>query len=90
VRALEATLAALQDADFDDEAEMEARLRALADELGLRTNQLFMPIRVAVTGRTVSPGLFETLRVLDKDRSLARIRAALIKLQHRLQAGEVA
>jgi glutamyl-tRNA synthetase len=35
-----------------------------------------MAIRVAVTGRTVSPGLFETMRVLGKERSLARIETA--------------
>ena len=42
----------------------EAALRALAEQLGLKAGQLFMPIRVAVTGRTESPGLFETLRAI--------------------------
>jgi glutamyl-tRNA synthetase len=39
-----------------------------------------MPIRVAVTGRTVSPGLFETLRVLGRERSLERLARAREKL----------
>jgi len=77
---LERTRATLVGADLDDEAGTEATLRALADELGLKAGQLFMPIRVAVTGRTVSPGLFETLRVLGKDRVLARLDAAIAKL----------
>ncbi|HET9015629.1 MAG TPA: glutamate--tRNA ligase [Thermomicrobiaceae bacterium] len=72
--------ATLAEADFADEAGMEAALRGLAGELGLSAGQLFMPIRVAVTGRTVSPGLFETLRVLGRDRALARLDAAIAKL----------
>jgi glutamyl-tRNA synthetase len=63
-----------------DEAALEERLRALADELGLKAGQLFMPIRVAVTGRTASPGLFDTLRVVGQERVLARLDAALAKL----------
>jgi glutamyl-tRNA synthetase len=70
----------LQAATFDDEADLERRLRALSEELGLKTGQLFMLIRVAVTGRTISPGLFETLRVLGRERSLARLAAAREKL----------
>ena len=85
VRALEAALGLLEQADFDDETALDVRLRALAGELDLKAGQLFMPIRVAVTGRTVSPGLFETLRVLGKERSLARLRQALVKLQRRLK-----
>jgi glutamyl-tRNA synthetase len=64
----------------DDEPELEARLRALADELGLKAGQLFMPIRVAVTGRGVSPGLFDTLRVIGNERVLERLERAVAKL----------
>ncbi len=55
---------------------IETTLRALVEELGLKTGQLFGAIRVAVTGRTVAPPLFETLAVLGRDRSLMRISAA--------------
>ncbi|HCG31049.1 MAG TPA: glutamate--tRNA ligase, partial [Chloroflexi bacterium] len=64
----------------EDEAGLEARLRAVGDELGLKAGQLFMPIRVAISGRTVSPGLFGTLRVLGQDRALERLDAAIDKL----------
>jgi glutamyl-tRNA synthetase len=64
----------------DDEAVLESRLRALAGEAGLKAGQLFMPIRVAVTGRTASPGLFATLRVVGKERALERLDAAIAKL----------
>jgi glutamyl-tRNA synthetase len=85
--ALEGVRQTLSDADFDDEAGMEARLRGLADELGLKAGQLFMPIRVAISGRTVAPGLFETLRVLGKERSLARIDIAIDKLRAYVEQG---
>jgi glutamyl-tRNA synthetase len=78
--ALASVEAVLAEADLEDEEATQARLRQLADELGLRAGQLFMAIRVAVTGRTVSPGLFETLRVLGKERTLARIQVAREKL----------
>jgi glutamyl-tRNA synthetase len=69
-----------------DEAALEEQLRALADELGLKAGQLFMPIRVAVTGRTASPGLFETLRVIGRERVLARLDVAMTKLEAAAQA----
>jgi glutamyl-tRNA synthetase len=78
--ALEQVEAVLANADFEDEEATQARLRELATELGLKAGQLFMAIRVAVTGRTVSPGLFETMRVLGKERTLARIAGARAKL----------
>jgi glutamyl-tRNA synthetase len=51
-------------------------LRSTSDELGLKPRQAFQPIRVAVTGSTVSPGLFESLELLGRDESLDRIRRA--------------
>jgi glutamyl-tRNA synthetase len=56
--------------------EIEQALRGAADELGLKPRQAFQPIRVAVTGSTVSPGLFESLELLGKETSLERIRRA--------------
>ncbi|HEX5164721.1 MAG TPA: glutamate--tRNA ligase, partial [Thermomicrobiales bacterium] len=63
-----------------DEAALETHLRELAGTLDLKAGQLFMPIRVAVTGRTQSPGLFETLRVIGQDRVVERLDAAIAKL----------
>jgi glutamyl-tRNA synthetase len=57
-------------------AEIEAALRALAERLELKPREAFQPIRLAVTGSKVSPGLFESLELLGKDRSLARLSAA--------------
>jgi glutamyl-tRNA synthetase len=55
---------------------IEAALRALAERLGLSPRKTFEPIRVAVTGSKVSPGLFESLELLGRDESLARLSAA--------------
>jgi glutamyl-tRNA synthetase len=53
---------------------IEAGLRAAADELGLKPRQAFQPIRVAVTGSKISPGLFESIELLGRDKTLARLR----------------
>jgi len=55
---------------------IESALRELAERLELPPRKAFQPIRVAVTGSTVSPGLFESLELLGKDVSLRRLRAA--------------
>jgi glutamyl-tRNA synthetase len=57
--------------------EIESSLRELAERLGLGPRQAFQPIRVAVTGSKVSPGLFETLELLGREEALARLDAAV-------------
>jgi len=52
---------------------IEAALRELAERLGLKPRDAFQPIRLAVTGSSVSPGLFESLELLGKEESLVRI-----------------
>ncbi len=56
---------------------MEDALRKLAEELGISGGKIFQPLRVALTGLTVSPGIFDVLLYLGRDRSLSRIDAAL-------------
>jgi glutamyl-tRNA synthetase len=55
---------------------IEEELRALAENLGQKPRQAFQPIRVAVTGSNVSPGLFESIALLGRAETLSRIRAA--------------
>jgi glutamyl-tRNA synthetase len=55
---------------------IEAALRGLADRTGLKPAKAFQPIRVAVTGSKISPGLFESLELLGRETSLARINRA--------------
>jgi glutamyl-tRNA synthetase len=67
---------ALADVDPFEAEPIEQALRSTADELGLKPRQAFQPIRIAVTGSTVSPGLFESLELLGREASLERIRRA--------------
>jgi glutamyl-tRNA synthetase len=64
-----------------DETSLETLLRPLAEELGLKAGQLFGALRTAVTGRTATPPLFQTMAVLGKERCLKRIDMALKKLR---------
>jgi glutamyl-tRNA synthetase len=61
---------------FDAE-HIEAALRALAERLELSPRKAFEPIRIAVTGSKVSPGLFESLELLGKDETLRRLSVAV-------------
>lgn len=74
LEAARSTLAALE--PFTAET-IEEALRATADELSLKPRQAFQPIRVAVTGSKISPGLFESIELLGRDETLARLDASL-------------
>jgi glutamyl-tRNA synthetase len=56
--------------------ELEKTFKALLDQKGLKLVQLAQPVRVALTGRTVSPGIYEVMEILGKERSLARLKKA--------------
>jgi glutamyl-tRNA synthetase len=74
-----AVLAEVDDANFSADM-LEQRCREAADAAGLKAGAFFSPLRVAVTGRTVTPPLFDSLELLGRERSLARIDVALEKL----------
>lgn len=74
---LDAALSALEEVGEWNTANIEAALKAaLLDGLELKPRKAFGPIRVAVTGSTISPPLFESMELLGVDRSLERLRAA--------------
>jgi glutamyl-tRNA synthetase len=75
---LEAAADALEVLPSWDTTSIEAALRtALVERLGLKPKHAFGPVRVAVTGRRVSPPLFESMELLGQERSLRRIRTGL-------------
>jgi glutamyl-tRNA synthetase len=78
--ALAGARTALAGMDPFDEQHVEQALRGVVDRLGVKPGAVFQPLRVALTGRTVSAGIFESLALLGKDESLARIDAALERL----------
>jgi glutamyl-tRNA synthetase len=73
--ALQAAIAALRDAEWSPDG-LEQRLRALADERGVAAGRIFQPIRIALTGGTVSEPVNELLYVTGKDAALRRLEAA--------------
>jgi glutamyl-tRNA synthetase len=73
---LEASLAALRDTDWTPAA-LEARLRRLAEERGVAAGKVFQPIRIALTGGTVSEPVNELLFVVGKEAALQRLEAAV-------------
>jgi nondiscriminating glutamyl-tRNA synthetase len=73
------TLAAVAEPDFASE-ELESLCRAAAEAHGWKAGDFFRPIRVAVTGRVVSPPLFGSMELLGRERTLARIERAVERL----------
>ncbi len=79
--ALEAARDALAEiSGFDAEA-VEAALAPLPERLDAKPGKVYQPIRVAITGTSVSPGIFESLAALGREPSLARIDAAVARLR---------
>jgi glutamyl-tRNA synthetase len=72
-------LAALDPGDFSAEV-LESRCRAAAEQMGWKAGDFFRPIRLAITGRAISPPLFGSLELLGQDVTLARLDAAIGKL----------
>ena len=77
---LEAALEALRELPRFEAAEIEGALRALVERAGVKPRQVFQPLRVAITGTTVSPGIFDSLAALGREESLRRIEGALRRL----------
>lgn len=59
---------------------LDSATRAIAEELEVKFAEVVHPTRVATTGRTVGPGLFETIEALGKERTLERLRAVLTRI----------
>jgi glutamyl-tRNA synthetase len=80
IAALDAVIARLETLNAWDHEKVEGAMRPLAEELGVKTGELFGLLRVAVTGKTATPPLFETMEILGRARTLERLRAAREKL----------
>ena len=68
---------------FDEAGRRAARSRAWSSELDVKPGKLYQPIRVAITGTTVSPGIFESVALLGRDATLERIDRALERAARR-------
>src|SRR5918999_253803 len=76
---LRAAREALESAEPFDEGSVETALRGVVERLGVKPKDVFQPVRVAISGTTVSPGIFESVAALGRDEVIARIDAALEK-----------
>jgi glutamyl-tRNA synthetase len=76
---LEKAREALAAAEPFDTEHVEQALRGVVDEAGVKPKDVFQPVRVAVAGTTVSPGIFESVAALGRDEALTRIDQALAR-----------
>jgi glutamyl-tRNA synthetase len=74
---LRAARAALAQAEPFDPQTIETALRQIVEDRGVKPGKVFQPVRVAIAGQTISPGIFESVALLGRDETLARIDAAL-------------
>jgi glutamyl-tRNA synthetase len=77
--ALSAARAALGETEPFDPEHVESALRGVVDRLDAKPGKVFQPVRVAIAGQTVSPGIFESVALLGKEETLARIDSALAR-----------
>ena len=60
-----------------DEKELEKAFLAVMEQTGLKLGKISQPVRVALTGRTASPGIFEIIAIIGKEQVLARLKRAI-------------
>jgi glutamyl-tRNA synthetase len=77
---LEEALEALRETESFEPAQLETALGRILAERDVKPGELYQPIRVAITGTSVSPGIFESLSILGKNRSVERIERAVERL----------
>jgi glutamyl-tRNA synthetase len=73
---------ALAEVEPFDAATVEAALREVVAQRGCKPAEVFQPVRVAIAGTTVSPGIFESVALLGRDETLSRIDRALERAEH--------
>ena len=86
---LSEALEALRQTDSFEPAQLETALGRILAEHGVTPGKLYQPIRVAITGTSVSPGIFESLSVLGKNRSVERIERAVERLSTEAADGNI-
>ncbi len=77
VRSLEASLELLKSVEPFEPEHLEAEFRALAEKLGMKPGPLFTPVRVAVTGSSMAPPLFDTIAAIGREKVVVRVENAI-------------
>jgi glutamyl-tRNA synthetase len=83
VEPLQLLIAALQGLASFEEQELEKAFLAVMEQTGLKLGKIAQPVRVALTGRTASPGIFEIIAIIGKEKVLARLKQAINYIEKR-------
>ncbi|MCS7248114.1 MAG: glutamate--tRNA ligase [Anaerolineales bacterium] len=86
LKALQESYQLLSGLDFNDKEHLEAALRSLAEQMGIKAGQLFGILRIAVTGKSVSPPLIESMIILGKEKVMEWLQTAIKRLATLVQA----
>ncbi|HYI98073.1 MAG TPA: glutamate--tRNA ligase [Thermoleophilaceae bacterium] len=76
---LAAAREALAEVEPFDDAGVEAALRGVVERLGVKPKEVFQPVRLAISGSTISPGIFESVAALGRDETLTRVDETLAR-----------
>ncbi len=74
---MDAIITELEKADFSDKAQVENAFNHVLEAHHIKFKTIAQPVRIALTGKTVSPGIFEMIATLGKDKVISRLKAAL-------------
>ena len=74
---------ALETVEFWNEEHMQPVFERLMEQYQIKFGKIAQPLRVSLTGKTVSPGIFEVLEVLGKKKTLKRVREGLERMRNR-------
>ena len=75
----------LESSEDFSEKNLEGVFKAVMEETGLKLGKIAQPVRVALTGKTASPGIFEIVAILGPDRVIKRLRQALSFIENRIE-----
>jgi glutamyl-tRNA synthetase len=76
-------IAELESLDHFDEAKLEQAFKSVMEKTGLKLGKIAQPVRVALTGRTASPGIFEIIEIIGKDKVISRLKKAIRFIEER-------
>ncbi len=77
LKPIQLLIAELESLDQFDEAKLENAFKRVMEKTGLKLGKIAQPVRVALTGRTASPGIFEIIEIIGKDKVISRLKKAI-------------
>jgi glutamyl-tRNA synthetase len=83
LEAMQLLLAQLETLESFSEENLETAFKAVMDQTGLKLGKIAQPVRVALTGRTASPGIFEVATIIGKNKVIARLKKAIQYVERR-------